>query len=208
MGQPVGSILECAVVGNVNAQTVISVLHYAVGSPSTIGDPQDEQQDFIGAIVGTGTNHFITEYLDCCSNQYTLEYVRAQFVANTRFRSTKETIGVAGTIGSDCNRQNTNGTITKQTQFAGRDQVGSIHMPGIPDNAVIHGYLSAGQAVKYGLLCDRLKLTVTGLLGGGTYYPVIWHRNITGPDNHDLVEQMFPQATSRVMRRRTVGLGI
>jgi hypothetical protein len=208
MGQPVGSILEYSVVGQVNGQKTLTVLHYEVSAPSAVGDPNLETNLFMAELEPLGSLNIISTYLSACSSAWTLIETRGQFVGPNRFSYANHPFGLAGSIGSDCRAQNVAGVITKRTLYTGRDQIGSVHMPGVPVSEYAGGEITAGQITRYLAIAAKLTQTVVVPTGGGTYIPVLWHRTQQFPSWSNRVQYTIVQPELRVMRRRTVGLGI
>jgi hypothetical protein len=97
--------------------------------------------------------------------------------------------------------------ITKRTAFAGRWAVGSFHLGGLPQNAYVNGTLEPTFKTSVGLVAAQLLEDITIAIVGGVYEPVIVHP-VAAHDGSTVLRETDVQDTLRVMRRRTVGLGI
>jgi hypothetical protein len=211
MGRPAGSIVEVRVKGTVNAQKVMTVLHYKVGNPSAL-DPAGPEETALFGALSLGATAITDKYRACCSVDYTMDGIDVQFITNTRFVNVFNAIAGAGTFAGVCDAQNLSAVITKKTELAARNQVGSVHIPGLSVNSYLAGFTTAALKALMNTLAAALLFTQAPGLGGGTYLPVIFHRG----DPHaippilpsdDLMQAAFPQDTLRVMRRRTIGVG-
>jgi hypothetical protein len=208
MGQPVGAVFEYSLVGQVNGQRTISSLHYVVSIPSAIGDPQLEALAIMAELESFGSVHLTDEFLAACSSDWTLLYTRGQFVGPIRFAYAQKPKNVSGIIASDCRAQNVSGVITKRTGLSGRNQIGALHMPGVPVSGYTAGEITPALQAKYALVAADLILPVTAAIGAGKYLPCLWHKTHAFPAWTDQVLYTVVQPELRVMRRRTVGLGI
>jgi len=95
--------------------------------------------------------------------------------------------------------------ISMRTLKAGRNQTSTKHVGPIPDEAVAGGEVSGDQRAALELLGTRL---VTQIQIGGTgaiYVPSIFHR---ATSTSDQMTNFSVPLSARVMRRRTVGVGI
>jgi hypothetical protein len=208
MAAPLNSILEVGIRGRANSQVLLTILHYRVSVVAGTSDTIQEQVNFLNAINATGANSLVNPYLAAVSNQYTMDEITAQFVAATRLRRSTQVVGTAGSLAGNVNAQNVAAVITKRTAFGGRKQLGSVHLGGLPDSSFVLGMVSAAQLALMTTLATALNQTVTPVVGAGSYVPVLWHRNDAVQPSSDRVTDHTPQTTLRVMRRRTVGLGI
>ena len=205
MGRPVGSIIQAGIETVVNGQRLLNVLHYKVKLESTEPDAKDEQENFATQLNAVGG--IVAKMRAAMSQDATVVRVVAHFIRDQRFaRSTLEITG-AGLIAEDCTAQNVTATLTKRTAFAGRWAVGSFHLGGLPVTGYVSGNL---EPVYKGLvedLANQLLVEITVPITGGTYTPVLLHPPAAHDGSTELRE-IDVQETLRVMRRRTVGLGI
>lgn len=200
-----GSIVEATFSGTHSGQRILNVYHYRVSQISTL-PYNDEMDQFIlqfGSLAAGGMRRTL---LDCMPANYTLQQMVAQGVFPQRFRRDVTVVNNAGTRG-DAIAPNIAAVVTLHTERAGRSQIGGKHFITGSENDVVLGIIQAGLLANMQLHANACVLPLTATAGGGVYTPVIFHRNTPATPSTDLVGG-FPQETSRVMRRRTVGLGI
>jgi len=203
---PVGSILEFTVVGELAGQTIMSVFHYRVKTASTKLTPQLEQDAFILDVWGLGAGDFRAEYNACLPGNYSSKFVRAQFIWPARQRASQDVTADTGARGG-APMPNVAAVITKKTSLAGRSQIGSLHIPTGSDEDIVEGELVIGFKTDLEVLATNLVGDKVVIDGGGVYTNVIYHRE-EPVDPWDDITDTVVQSTSRVMRRRTKGLGI
>jgi len=208
MAVSIGDVLEVALVGDVNSQRVMTVLHYRVAVAPTEQDALVMQDDFSNLISQGELYDIETAYLACMGTNYTLKQRRVQWVYPIRYRASVLTPELPGTANGQCEAQNLAMVITKRTNFAGRRHIGSVHVPGIIASFYDNGLIAtAGGTAAQGLI-DVLEDQVAEDGGDGIFEPCIWHRGQQGALASNLITNWTYQSTLRVMRRRTVGLGI
>lgn len=208
MGRPAGSILEVRIKGEIFSQVCMTVLHYRVIDPSTLEPGGPEEKDFLDSISIGAPFDIMSAYTSCQGATYLNNLMEAQFVAATRFVNVTKVIAEPGLRVGAVTAQNVSAVITKRTDLAGRSQVGSIHMPGIRATDYASGKIAAGLLADLQTLTTPLSEIVISTVGGGSYQPVIYHRDKLPPVNMDPIRSWVVQDTLRVMRRRTIRIGI
>lgn len=211
MGRPVGSILELTYRTRVLNQTCLNVLHYAVETPATTTLVQHEQDIFINHLL-TEANGQKTRFLQLLAPNCTLVELRAQFIFLSRWRASAVEINEPGTNDDQgpCTAPNVSAVFTKLGEEANRQNIGSFHMPGVGEGAYTGGTLSNPYLTKMNDLAFEMARLITIPGNGGVYHPVL----VTRPTLENPIQtsrRWFDynvQETLRVMRRRTVGLGI
>lgn len=204
MGRPVGSILQVSVRYTSCGQQLLNVLGYRVITQSTEGDVQAEQAGLASQL--NAANNLIDKMRACMSNETTVQDVTVQFIRDTRFARTVLEVDAPGTIAEPCATANVACTITKRTEYSGRWAVGAFHIGGLPNTAYDGGLIDTDYKTVANALGAQLLDNIGGV-GGGLYQPVIIHP----PGTHGGYSALIAtetQDTLRVMRRRTVGLGI
>lgn len=207
MGQPANSILEVRYNGTVNGQKVVSVLHWVVSTQWSADNLMLEYQNIYDQIKATGTFDITTYYLECCSQDYTLDTIDLQFVWPVRYVSRKFTSGGTGVPAVPCSAQNLSAVIEKYTILAGRKYRGSLHVPAIPDGAYTGGELEAAYVPTLADLAAAIKQQIAEDSGPGLLDPVIYHRGPNENPKHTKVANTVVMPYIRTMRRRTVGVG-
>lgn len=206
MGAPVGSVFEVTFRTLCANQRCLNVLHYVVETETSETVPAVEAEQL--AIAADAALQ--TDFLNCLGTNCQLTEVVAQCIRDTlgnRFARQVLAVDAAGTGPAHSDQPNIAGVITKRTNFAGRWAVGSFHMPGVPINTADQGvWEPGGYKSALGVLAAELLESIT-TASGGVYAPVLYHP--TGvPTWTTPLHATEVQDQVRVMRRRTVGLGI
>jgi len=155
---------------------------------------------------GAGANDRVTPWLTMFGNDYTLDFVRAQQIWPERSVLVDGADGQVGTHASNADSANVAAVVTKRTLRSGRRFVSTTHIGGIPHTACVGGTITP----TYKGIVDAWALTmltpVVDLGAGLTYKWCIFHKSFT-PKVDDITSRLVMDQV-RVMRRRTVGLGI
>jgi len=203
----VGDIVQVAFAGRHAGQRTLNIWHYKLTAVAVGG------QDWTGYATNLVTQYnnaggLTEKYLDCCSDEFQLEEIRVQAIRANRYSYESFPQGPdPGNVAEEALPPNDGVTITKRNEFTTRHDRGSIHMPGVPRTFVSNGSLLAAGTAAYTAFAEELKkvMLVTVLTATIDMTPVIYNRS------NPLVSQPWSeyiiQATSRVNRRRTVGLG-
>lgn len=205
MALPANSVIELTLQGSCLNQTILNVFHYAVKTPSSITLVTDEVAEFNDHMMTAGVGSFRNTFLACLPDNYTLDYSVAQAVYPIRY--IRQRIGVtAAGVGDPVEAANTQVSITTQTVFAGRQFVGGKRLLASNNNALGGKWAGSYLALVQGF-ADEMLVEQTVTTGGGVYIPVIWHKP-PGSGGVNQIIRAFVQPEVRVIRRRTVGLGI
>lgn len=206
MPRPVsnGNIVEVTFFGRMADQVLMSVFHYRV---TGITDGAD------GTALSDSLNNALklpagleTTYTQSCSQDYAFERVTIQWIYNIRYtRQEYVPAQGQGAINSPGLPPNDSVALTKRTDTANRHNRGTLHMPGVAVQSVLNGNVTPAGLVTYSNLGTRVAALVT-TADGANFTPVIFNRGT--PQNSPTILTCTPQNTSRVQRRRTVGLGI
>lgn len=205
MALPVNTVIEVTYRSTLNSQVCMNVFHYVVTTQSTTVGNLDEVEDFINLFVDNGVGSIRPAYAACLPENLTVVEVLGQPIYPIRYRRVAAGVGEQGLRGQ-ATSSNLQASITKQTQLGGRDQVGAVHVPMTAEDS-LNGLVVAGLKANLVTLADRLDSSLTDAVGGGVYAPCIYHRNDEAIPKYAIITKMYPQDTTRVMRRRTVGVG-
>lgn len=204
----VNDIIRMTFRGTLCGQTILSGFDYYVkanNSTATLDDLQtvwfdkDQVIDIKNAYVAATPDNFTL-------NQGWIKCI----VDAIPYRRYVQPYGVTGTSETAA-QANVAGVITRQGIFATRKGNGSLHVPISSDSTVIaNGLVTTAQLALLNVLALTMREEMTFNFGGNdlTVAPCILTR--VGLDIYQIteLEYAFAQQTSRVMRRRTVGLGI
>lgn len=199
------TVLAVTMRGKHELQDVMTVLHYRLKSPSSLPDGVAAINAFWTVFSQAG-KPFET-WRSCLSEMVANIHTQIQSIDPIRFAYVnKIKVGAdSGSVAGDAYPVNTAAAITKRTLNAGRDQVGTIHMPGVPIGGVVNGALTVGQKALYDLFGVQVLGTITTVAPDAEWVPVLFHRS--SPGISPIIEETTTQPFARVMRRRTVGVG-
>lgn len=206
MAIPVGTIIEVTQLTRLCGQTCMNVYHYAVNIASSTPNGVNELTDFLNQHWNAGPGTISEAFLSVIpvSAEVFASYAQAVFPVRAR----KVVINQAHVGQRDvANQANVQASVTLTADLAGRRYIGGKRVPMTPldslDGNLIATYVPV--LLLYAVACAE-PLAVA--IGGGEYVPVIYHRPPAPPPQFSLITDAFVQPTTRVIRRRTVGLGI
>lgn len=202
-----GDILEATIVGSSAGQTTLSVLHYRLA----VITPQDgvTLANLINADLNSALpSCLIAAYADCCADNFSINSLILQWIYPVRYaRLVYSAVITDGTVANGSFPPAVASALTKRSDMAGRSKQGTLHMPGVPNDFVINGLLTAGAISFYNQLGAIVRDVVNVPGGGGSdLFPIIYHRQ--SPAASADITSVSVQSTSRTMRRRVVGRGI
>lgn len=199
-----GSILEQRFVGQHNGQTVMSVLHYKFTSGSAITDGRAAAVN-INALTQAATG-FYFQWIGVCSQELLDVRIVSQWITPARYTAVVTIPAIVqGGVAAPAFPQNVSIAITKTADQASRHARGTLHMPAVPIPYVDAGMINGAGEIAYAACRNEMFETI--VLGTGqTMTPVIFNR--ANPDLSIINTGGIIQDTARVMRRRTVRVGI
>lgn len=206
MALPLNAVIEAAYVGRCNLQTIMSVFHYRVANISTIQGTNEELEEFRQRFGTLGVGSQLVNYLNVMPSNYTLTLVTAQAIIPFRSRKNVQSNSIGGTNANAASTSNLQASITLTTALGGRDQVGGKRLL-LPDGTYEDGLVNDQQQQLMYALGGNFVAPITAIQGGGVYNPCIWHRAFPLNPPSDVVG-FITQRTVRVIRRRTVGVGV
>lgn len=204
-GLNVGDVLQVVFESDVFSQRCLNVLHYRVTVAST-SDDYAVAAMAVAQRFSSGVDNPGLPLVACFAENVTWVNTTVQRVYPTRNRKVTDAVGLPGTIAADCKASNVAGVITKYTDTATRRGIGALHVGGVPETAYQGGFVQGDYLDRLTALANTLDLTVIVTLETTTVQPVLWSPST--PSTTLRVTDAKPQTTLRVMRRRTVGLGI
>jgi len=205
-----GDLIQLTFVSRWQGQQIMLTHHYKCRTPPSGGvTTATALQAMIDAVSPLIADTLGTAYLDCLPENVVVREVSAQKIYPAREVRQSQAFSSAGTSeGTVADTGNIDGIITLRTDKAGRSQVSNKHIGPLPGNGFANGLVGPTQQVDMETLAQMLIAPLTAA-GGGTYDPCIYHRAGDGAaQKSDLITSFKLQDTVRVMRRRTVGLGI
>lgn len=217
-GLAVNDIVEIRFRAILFDQLCLNVLHYkcttaGVGSVSVV----DDLDKLLNQLDVLGTSVYF-RWKACLGTNILIQVMEAQLIQPTR--SAKRTLVPSNVVPgrTASSTANVSAVITKATDFGGRGQVGSIHLPSVADLDIAGGELVAGLLTLMGTLGSSMLDNITAPATGVTVSPILYHPPVKADPAHvppipakpyssTSLTRTLPQTTVRVMRRRTVGVG-
>jgi hypothetical protein len=178
-------------------------MHYEFTQIGGAADYRAEMTALLASINLAGQIN--ARMIAAASSGWTLTRVSAQPIYPTRLKAVFLDIGTVGAKSGTQAPSNVAATVTKTTDLATRYGVGSWHQGGLIASDVQGGSIAAGLRVELAALGSELSDVVDGT-NPGTFVPVIW--NLITPVRRTDIQGYIVQDTSRVMRRRTLRLGV
>lgn len=202
--QAIGDIILVTFEGLWHGQITLNTFYYRVNAVT--GAPLVTA--FATAMDGVlkGAGNLVPKFLACCPPQYFLNNIWYQTVAPTRYVKEVRSAVLGGTFASNSNLANTCTVITRRGDFANRRNVGALHVPMANlDADISNGAIGAPQLAANTALASQM-LNALAMAGIGGADPVLWYPPLSA--NYTVVRSTLSQLTTRVMRRRTKGIGI
>lgn len=191
--------------GELAGQKILNTFPLVVTAVTGAPDLNDALDVLFAKVNAVG--ELRSAFLNCCATNYTLTQIWLQCVFPVRYKKRTYPVGMNG-AGEDVSAAaNIAGVITRTGDLAKRNNTGSLHVPiGSTSLSIVGGRLTATQKGLMTTLGTKMKGTIgtDGLVVDYSFS--LWGNqvgNLPVP-----VTAAVPQDTSRVMRRRTVGLGI
>lgn len=206
MGLKDNDIIQVTLRGSCFGQQIILDHTYRIFGdfPALNSVPTD--LDLINAALAPGgVQNLVAPYLACLPPEYSLLELRSQRIFPTRSAYQQIAfIGAVGTNAAAATVANDSAVITLRTALSGRSQVANKHIGPVPDAISAAGLIVNAYKVTLSSLGDKLVTSFTPPTSGSLVVPIIYHR---ATQTNDLVNQYILGIQSRVMRRRTVGVG-
>lgn len=199
------SILTAIIRGRHENQEVMSVFTYRYNGSQELPDGEAGLEAF--HVQFAGAAGLWPKWRDCVSNKVTGIRLQYQWTHLNRFAYIEKVplIGSTGAVGGTAYPVNTAVAITKRTINSGRDQVGTLHMPGVPSTFVTDGVLTEDAMLAYAALAPEIVEAISTVTPAMEMLPVLFKES--SPEVSPRITSAVVKLTARVMRRRTVGLG-
>jgi len=202
-----GDILQFVMHYNYQGQRLLNTWHYKVQQFEVTEVPyEDYCAEIFADLIGAGefVERLVAELADSC----TLVKMTLQKVYPTRLRAIVSTIDEPGTAAGTGSTVNQAAVITKYAEISARYAVGSWHQGGLPASAYTSSGLVSGEVLDDLVEALDMLLNIDPPAGypGTDLVSILWNSLL--PGRITPISGITPQTTARVMRRRTVGLGI
>jgi hypothetical protein len=207
MAYAVGDIVEVTWRQLQHAQQMLNVQHYRVVSSTSTGSDVGDNQTFADHLAAlTAAGQLITVWRTPLAPSWVLSSVKTQKISPVRSAYTTATIGLAGLSGTASELTNIAAVVSKRGTSGTRRAQGSIHFGGWQAAFASGGLWQAGVQTWW----DALEplWSATQIVAGipANLQPIIY--NPGASVNWQTIAVWQLQDTTRVMRRRTVRVGI
>ena len=202
-----GDIIQYTLRARYMGQTILNTWMFRVTQFEPAG--VDYEDSLEAVMMGFNEPAGLIEDLQALTvNTYSFIEHRMQRVYPTRNRAVTIGISEAGGLSPPGVQVNTAAVVTKLGNTAGRFAVGSWHQTGFPATDFLQTGL-VETTIKEALVLALEPLANVILVPGFTgtsLQPILWSYKV--PARVTPIQDIVGQDTVRVMRRRTVGLGI
>jgi len=207
MSYAVGDIVEVTWRQLMFSQQLLNVQHYRVVSSTSSGSDVGDNQSFADHLAAlTGAGQLITVWRTSLAPNWVLSSVKAQKISPVRSAYTTASIGLAGLSGSNSEISNLAAVVSKRGTSGTRRAQGSIHFAGWPATFGNAGVWQAGVDTWWNNLEPLWSATQNVAAIPANLQPIIY--NPGASVNWQTIAVWQLQDTIRVMRRRTVRVGI
>jgi len=204
-GINMGDTLEITVEGALLGQRTMNIFHYNVIAPSTAPSFIVAMNALLADWLNSATGPQLM-ILAAAAQNWECQNIRGQRLWPTRSLAVYQVDGRPGLRPADCTAPNLSAVITKHGEFGTRKDVGSFHLAGLSDLDYTEGLISGPQLTRMDALATRIRTTLVVAGGGTEALPCLIGED--GPAATRTIVQCEVQDTLRVMRRRTLRVGI
>lgn len=211
------NVLQLTLRGTLFGQTMMNTFHWQQRSAGgTFTDAAAFLSDFNDDLSIADT--FYDQWRTCVPALMVNIFADLQWIYPDRFVKRTFVLFPVGGAAHVPTTANLASVITLRGDIASKRSIGDKHLPGLGGNAIALGQVTAGQIAQMEEFGARAIQPVT--VGGHVMEPIIFGRpRPEYTDRHGVVHPALPasyirvtqwisQTTARVMRRRTVGVGI
>jgi len=175
-----------------------------------------ETENITANFAGGGPGSWIDTYWSLFAAGCVFKTVSVQLIHPTRYYKATASVAKAPNAGQVCDTPNIAAVITKKTTLGARKGIGATHIRWVPADAYSAGLLEApykAGLVTFTALMEEIQFNA---LTGTGWRPIVLNKELipgSTPPKYRIVggtpiTSTMVQDQVRVMRRRTVGLGI
>lgn len=204
----VGDIIRVTWNGVCFNQRVMMVHDYRIKTVDAGSDILAIQDDLLDELAASGGDQLETRYAECLSTSYTGLVIWAQRIAPVRMRRSELPMTATGSAGAS-ELTNVQAAVSFNTIFSGRNQQAVKKIGPIPTvtTMVDNGVLTTAYKDLLSLFANSFLNTINLTTPAVELKPVVYHKPPASP-NYDELNDFTLGQEARVIRRRTVGLGI
>lgn len=200
---PNGGVVEIVANQRLAGQVILNIFHYK--AEGTVTDAKPELIELLDVVNSAGGNSIAEKMAQAQGLGLTYDSWTVQLISPTRYLKMAKAPAYAGAEGEGTSMPpNVAAVLTKKAEVSGRHGIGNMHLGGVPKEQAVNGSWTA----EYMLLLQALAATLPESITTTTitWRPVLIQRAQISSSVRFVEVQ--PQKTTRIMRRRTVGLGI
>jgi len=201
----IGDLVNVTVAGTLCGQRTLNSFPYRI----EIAPSDTNYDNFASALndIVTDTGGIYDAMRGALPSNWNASAIWVQVIRPIRLRKISFPLVSGGTWGAAAQTANIQASITRVGDTANRKNVGGVRIPISGDaTASVNGLLTNTMKTALMALAVVMENNIVAPATVGTLVPLIGIPK-TGNITADLVDA-FPQDTTRVLRRRTVGLGI
>lgn len=198
------AVLQIQFEGRHAGQQVMNVMTYVYDGEETTEDGPLVIDEIDGLINPAGK--LFDCWLQCLSSDVAPCLRFYQWIHPIRYAYVTKGAGDNAQGGGDAPSlpPNCSQVVTRQTNFAGREEVSTLKLPGVPMGAVVDGFILDPQMTLLNQFVIESCKVIT-LSSGSKMVPIPWNR--TNPGTANQLRTGYAHNTVRTMHRRSVGLG-
>lgn len=201
----VGQRLVVTFYGRLCGQRTLNTFWYQVAS---VPGGTSTHDAFIGLHATMGLAGGVRPAFRACTpSNYLLDQVWYQVITPVRLRKDVFAVTVNGLFDDVAHAPNLQASITRGSELASKEHIGGIRIPiGTTSQSSSEGFITSALKIKLDALALTMTQNIINASGpAATFRPLI---GAAGDGAARICEVAFAQDTTRVLRRRTVGLGI
>jgi hypothetical protein len=207
MAYAVGDIVEVTWQQLMFSQQVLNVQHYRCVSSTSSGSDVGDNASFANHLASlTGAGQLIDLWAGALAPSWELKSVKVQKISPVRSAYVTASINQMGQAATTTQLSNLAVVVSKRGTSGTRSGQGSIHFAGWPTNFFTGGEVQAGIDTWWNNLEPLWSATQVVATIPASLQPVIFNPGAT--PNYQTVAVWQLQDTARVMRRRTVRVGV
>jgi len=190
--------------GRLAGQQVMNVMTYVYQGEEVTEDGPLVVDEIDGMI--NPNNKLFDLWLQCLSEDVVSCLRFYQWIHPIRYAYITKGVdaNAVGGVATPSMPPNMSQAVTRQTNYAGREEVSTLKLPGLPIDAVLDGFITDLHLAKLNAFgAESCKQIVLG--SGSKMIPIPWNK--TSPGTANTLINSYAHNTVRTMHRRTVGLG-
>jgi len=200
-----GDIIQVLVEYRLNEQRLFNTFHYRYDGVPVITDGVTALRELLVDLRTNATDGLLPSIVALQSDEVTYERGEIQKIFPTRYSPEYLALTETGGQAIPSYPPQVSLCVTKKIELAVKGKVGRVEIAGLPQDSSSVGIWANSVITAAQVLAVNMLYAPT-VTSGGPFTPVLYNR--FAPAGSETLTNTFVQATVRVLRRRTVGLGI